>query len=406
MTTRYRSITASDGTVIQGGLLSPLPEDYRDLKLDKLMLGVILEVYPSDQVKNRSAQQTSDRRGHTHECTVLIVRDGSSAYLLLENVIVTPDAPSGIDDYSERLPRGSGIQVDGGSIDSSLHAIDPYELDGDWCVVGFIGSRIDAPFIIRWWPHARNVFDPATSGEGYNQSSLVQNRRYFKRVNGVETVVTSKGDIVISTTFANSKLKYGSQPERGRFSRSLDDKAGGSIRMYVKPSQFAEVTFKPQKDGIGVAGAPEPELPQRNSPEVEPTSSSSDTETYIYVDKNQINFNLPTTFNVKANTDINLTAANNTVVDTDNDFTVSAGNNTLIDVENNFVVNAVNTAEIEAELIKLGEGAGADPVVLGQKLKNWLQNTCTVDSPFGPLKLSAAPFAAFGTTLSTKSVVE
>ena len=55
----------------------------------------------------------------------------------------------------------------------------------------------------------------------------------------------------------------------------------------------------------------------------------------------------------------------------------------------------------------LGKGGASDPAVRGEDLRDWLSNTCTVDSPFGPLTLTAAPLLTpFDPVLSTKVEVE
>ena len=374
MATSYRPVRASDGTIIQDGLTVG-EDDYADMRFTKLVLGVVLDVYPSDKIKNRSAQQTTNRHGHTHECTVLVVNDGSSAYMTLENVIITPDAPSGLDDYSERLPRPSSVQVDGEALDSSLQGIDPYNLDGDWCVVAFMGGRIEAPFILRWWPHARNVFDTATSGEGYDSQALVQNRRYFRRINGVETVITSKGHIIVSTNLTNSILAPGSDPKTGRFPRSNRDEEGGSIKLAIKPSQLLEITFNKHVDGQGIFDSEEPELPQVNPPQSTSFEYTENSQTYIFCDKEQINISLPDTFNLKAG--------------------------------NSAIIKAENLVELEAEQIKLGKGAGSNPVILGEEMRLWLRDKCRILSPFGPLKIDPLTLTAdYDLTQSNKSVVE
>lgn len=370
----YRPIIGDDQTVIQQGLTTQ-DTDYKHMAVYKTMLGVILEVYPIDNDANRSAMQTVDRKGHVHECSVLIINDGTSAYMTLENVIITPDSPSGLDDFEERLPRGSSAFVTGAEYDPNLHQIDPYDLDGDWCVIAFLGGQLDSPYIQRYWPHARNTFDAATSGKGLDGDTLVQNRRYFRRTNGVETVITSKGDTIFSTTFANSILKPSEEPALGRVAREMNEDTGGSVRVNIKPSQSLELTFNPQEEGIGVIDNTEPELPQLNPWQEEPVASEERPETYIYVDRDQVDFMIPTSVTVTTQDTITLTAT--------------------------------NVVELEAELIKLGTGAEADPVVLGEELRTWLGDICVVLSPFGPLKIDPATLLTpFDPTQSTKSFVE
>lgn len=370
----YRSLVGKDQTIIQGSLTID-PSEYRHTAMNSLMLGVILEVVPIDSDQNRSSMQTIDRKGHTHECTVLIVNDSTPAYMTLPHVLITPDSPSGLDDFVERLPRGSSSLVSGAEYTTELHGIDPYDLDGDWCVVGFLGGQLQAPFIVRWWPHSRNTFDAASSGKGLEGDLLVQDRRYFRRTNGVETIITSKGDIVISTTRANSALTPPEEPSFGRIARTLNETIGGSIRVNVKPSQTFEMTFNPQDEGIGVVDTAEPELPQLNPPQEDPVASDERPETYIYIDRDQVDFIVTTSVTVTTQDTITLTAT--------------------------------NVVELEAETIKLGTGAEANPVVLGEELRVWLRDVCVVLSPFGPLKIDPATLLTpFDPTQSTKSFVE
>ena len=351
----YRPVLSQDSTVIQSSMTVNVAE-YKHLSVNSLMLGVVLDVVPIDWDQNRSSMQTIARKGHIHECTVLIVNDSTPAYMTLEHVLITPDSPSGLDDFVEKLPRGSSSLVSGGEYNVEMHGIDPYDLDGDWCVVGFMGGDIQAPFIVRWWSHARNTFDAASSGKGLEGNLLVQDRRYFRRTNGVETIITSKGDIVVSTTRANSVLTPSEDPAFGRVARTLNEAAGGSIRLNVKPSQTFEVTFNPQDEGIGVSDIAKP-------------------ETYIYADRDQVAFIVPTSVTVTTQDTITLTAT--------------------------------NVVELEAETIKLGTVAEDNPVVLGEELRTWLRDVCVVLSPFGPLKIDPATLLTpFDPTQSTKSFVE
>jgi len=378
MVTKYKDTLAPDGTVVQGSTVTDY-EDYPNTRMYGFILGVVLDVYTSDILKNRSSQQKEDRQGFTQECTVLAVNDGGSAYTVYENVMITPDAPVGLDDYSERLPRPCSAQVSGGEYDSSLQGIDPYSLDGDWCVIGFIGGMIDAPFVVRWWPNARNSLDAATSGNGVDQTSLVQDRRYFRRINGVETVINSSGDIILSTTFANSTLLFGEDPALGRLARSRNEEEGGSVRVYIKPSQTLELTFNPQEEGIGIIDVADPELPQTNPPQTEPEASGEVNETYLYIDRDQADLYIPISLIVTTDDFISLTS--------------------------------VNKITFESEKIYLGLGAEGedDPVVLGEKLREWFTNPFQVLSPFGPLKIDPTvivPSSPYDTTLSEKSFVE
>lgn len=336
----YRGNVSADGTPVQQSMTQD-PHDYRAQNLDRLMLGVVLSVYPADDEDgNRTAIQTLERRGHTHECTVLILNDGTSTYMQLPNVVITPNAPSGIDDYEERLPRGSSCLTTGEELNSSMHQINPYDLDGDWCVVGYIGGQIDRPFVIRWWPHARNTFDPATSGRGSPDADGVGRAltqvgddldrpqgRYLRRINGVETVITSSGDIILSTTFAGGQIQPGGDPTRGRFSRTEVDN-GGDVRIYMKPSSTIEWTWDPQPDGVGVLDSAEPELPQPNP--AGGVRAGDKNSTYMTVNQERWRAQVPTEFEVFSKDAVYLSADNTMELLTDN---LSASGETAVAIE-------------------------------------------------------------------------
>lgn len=271
----HRQITTPDRAVIQQSM-TVLEKDYgAALDSTKTYLCVVLDVQMADALGNRVADQYGDRRGFLHTCTVRVIEDGSGGGSGdIPNVVITPDRRTGVLDYYEDLPRPTTSSVFGDQLDGEHHGVDPYSLDGDWCIVGFLGGHIDSPYIQRWWPHARNVFDPATSGEGSpdfagNGQSLEQSHRHFSRVNGVETVITSSGHVYVSTALGGSTLAAGEPSNNGRFARKeIED--GGSVRVQVKSSQSLELDFNPPEDGIGMDHVQDESLPQTNPPTEHP----------------------------------------------------------------------------------------------------------------------------------------
>jgi hypothetical protein len=329
------------------------------------MLGVILEVYPSDREENRTAQQYENRHSFMHTCSVLVINDGTSAYLRLQNVIITPDSPTGIDDYTERLPRGSSGLCSGGTYSSNLQKIDPYDLDGDWCVVGFLGGLLDTPYIVRWWPNSRNTLDPATSGAGVNNSALVQNRRYFHRINGVETTITSEGDIVLSTNLANSAINLGQKPRAGRFARTKNPDVGGSVRAYIKPSQSLEFVWDEQMDGIGIRDTTEPELPQINPPQTQPQASGTKSKTYIFIDQNRYESRVPMDHRFVSQEKFIVESTTETEITVGTDLNISVDGETTIETTGNTTIIAGPVLELEGVQIKLGANANIESVIKG-----------------------------------------
>lgn len=384
----HRPITGPDlGTTQQS--LAVNRDDYRHFHTYGLMVGVVLDVTYSDNEYSYDSITQADRRGSFHEAKVLVVNSNMNQTLLLEHVRITPDCLSGLDDYCEHLPRPSRNRVTGEPLENNLTDVDPNSLDGDWCVVGFINGSLDHPFILRWWPHPANRYDPATSGAGNpnsqgNAQALDQSERFFRRVNGVEQVITKTGDVCISTYLAGSTLKFGDEPAtRGRYPRTENADVGGSVLLEVKPSQTLEISFEEPVEGKGLQRSTMDELPQTNPRPPSNNSSSQRQNTYVYSDKDSLKVLVNSEFAVKSATRVS------------------------IECDDTTVVTSTNLLELDSASIKLGVNAdSAQGVPRGNDLKNWLDNL-TVLTPMGPAYINQADIEIFTSqVVSTKVIVE
>ncbi len=286
----YRDPTGYANEPMQSAMLSH-PLDNQDRQFLHFELGIVVAVYPADSVQNVSAMQNQQRRGFRHECTVQVVSNGHGGDYRLANVVIPPTRPSGMDNYHELLPRPTSKTISGVELDLSMQRTSPYDLDGDWCVVGFLNGDLRQPFIAHWWPNPNNSFDPQTVGEGspnqQNQgATLNQLHRYFERTNGVELVITSKGDIYLDTNLAGGVPNYSKALVEGRVARETPT-TGGNIRTILKPGAAFEIDWNKPADGTGVLDTKDPQIPQTNPT---PSSGSSGTtereNTYLKVTKN------------------------------------------------------------------------------------------------------------------------
>lgn len=255
-----------DGTIMQSGLVAR-PGDYEHERLNHLVVGVILNVKFSDDPTNPSAIPTEDQRGSQVTCDVMALSHGNDNPWVIPDVVVTPSGPSGVDDFCEDIPRGSTLLIDGSKYDATLRGVDPQKLDGDWCVVGFIGGSIEHPVMLKWWPHPGNTRDPATagfpvrSGEGQrNAGTLNQGRRSFRRYAGLKVTVTSKGSVWIDTNESNAEF----QGAQGGPKRNARDE-GGDLQVDMKKTRRLQVNFNPPVP----LPKTEPSLPQANPPQGE-----------------------------------------------------------------------------------------------------------------------------------------
>lgn len=341
---RYR-----DGTILQQSMA--LNQDAMAIEgnMPPHVLGVVLEVRASDHRSNRTAFQRSDYRGFLHEASVLILMDGTDSMFRLDNVVICPDHVTGLDHYHEQLPRGSSQTVTGEPYNGRLHGINPYDLDGDWCVVSFLGGSIRHPFISRWWPHARNTYDPLTSGQGSPDDSgdpkaLDQGSRYFRRVNGIEQVITPRGDVYFSTRWAGSQIQHASVPTEGRYAREeVED--GGTVSVNVKPTQRLLVDFNEEVEGLHHLSGFDDSLPQGNPRQRQQPERRASTRTRLITTGSA--FRLSTSR-------VAATATESVTIEADDEITLTSGNTFDVDSEETVTIQAGETFSVEAPEILLG----------------------------------------------------
>lgn len=275
----------SDGTIHQSGL-QRYARDYQHERLNFPVVGIITAVHFSDDPQNTTAKAHTDQRGSAVTCDVIVVGDGTPNPWLLPNVVVLPEGPTGVDDFCESIPRPCSQMIDGSTYDSSLSNVDYEKLDGDWCVVAFIGGSLEQPIMMKWWPHPGNRQDPATAGfpiqtpsQGLTQSNtLDQGRRYFRRFAGTRLTVTAQGSVFLDTNQANSELTGNSSGVQ----RKPDDN-GGDVQLDVKPARQLQVNFNPSVP----LPKTQPSLPQPNPPQGEQARATD--RTTVTLDKDTIN---------------------------------------------------------------------------------------------------------------------
>jgi hypothetical protein len=245
---------AYDGTVHQSAHVYN-QNDYEDEKIYFPVLGIILDVKAPDDPTNKSNKKTADQIGSRLEATVLVTNSGMDASWIIPNVPVLPQGACGIDNFHEETPRPCTQLINGSSFNGNLSHIDHNLLDGDKCIISFVGGMINQPIMTHWFPHPGNTFDPATGGIA--DGALSQLPRLFKRFNGVKYTITNKGNVYFDTTDAGSI----NTTIDGQFIRKATQ-SGGDITLNVKEGAGLLVNFN--------APAPlpitEPSLRQANGP--------------------------------------------------------------------------------------------------------------------------------------------
>lgn len=235
-----------DGTVIS----SSQHHSFRSINKNMTpLLGVILTVEPCDNDNNLSLG-VGVYRGVRHECTVLCSKNLGFPDILIPNVIITPPSPSNIDNYSENIPRGCTNLIDGHSFDSELVGVNPYRLDGEWCIVNFINSNSVYPYISNWFPHPANIFDPSTSGREVDagdttgtyliQADIVKGKsRSYNSSNGVINMLSLDGNTYYDTQEAGRKILIDEENNR----KVVNVAGGGHIQVDIKQKAQMELNW-------------------------------------------------------------------------------------------------------------------------------------------------------------------
>lgn len=228
MADQYRT-----GTIIQSGLKHH-PEDYAHFNVTHSVLGIVMGLNWSDGLRCVSAQKRHDGRGNYCEATVRVLNDGTDSPWYLHHVVIPPRGSSGADNFYEELPKPCSGTVDESQWVTEYGNATPIDkLDGDYCVVDFIGGNLNSPFMSCWWPHKTNTTDPATSNDRSN-GALVQGRRLVRRFQGTRLAITSKGTVMLDTSEANHLLQ-------GKSRTAKDD--GGDVKVTVKNNRALDINF-------------------------------------------------------------------------------------------------------------------------------------------------------------------
>lgn len=327
----FRNIIGHAGTPVQQSMTMD-GSLYDGRSMNTVMMGIVLSVFHSDDPNNESAIRTSSQHGFLHQCSVLVINDGYGSNMLLNKVYILPDQISGVDDYYEQLPKGCTRSLTGQPFNSNLLGLDPAQLDGERCLISFIGGNIDQPFILKWFPHPQNVFDTQTTGQGFPDSegvpaALDQSGRKFVRINGVEYVVTNVGDIFLNTNFTNSTISPQKISTSGRYGREVNSQTGGSIKINVKPSQFMVLDFNEYQDGVGIGGYND-QLPQTNPRPGGFGSLVSFENTHVDISKDYFKLSSPT--------EVSVYSGENSYIVSGQDTALTAGNDLTIDVTGDY----------------------------------------------------------------------
>jgi uncharacterized protein (DUF2345 family) len=163
-------------------------------------------------------------------------------------------------------------------------------------------------------------------------------------VNGVEYVVTPKGDVFFSTNYAGGGITPNpdTRSTKGRFSREDTPPTGGGVRINIKPNQAMELSWNPQEDGIGLNDQFDAALPQTNPQAQRPYTKGSRAATYINIQNALVSIEVPSLFNVKSSNSIRLESGANFDIIAGGTLRTAVNNERITTVNSNCTTNIIN----------------------------------------------------------------
>ena len=333
--------------------------DYGDERLYYPVLGIILSVKSPDDASNKSNVKNSDQLGSRIECNVLVTNGGRASNWTVNNAPLMPMGACGIDNFHEETPRPCTQMINGAKFTGDLSNIDYNLLDGDRCLVSFIGGKISQPVITHWFPHPGNTFDPATGG--FAEGALTQLPRLFKRYNGVKYTITNKGNVYFDTTDAGSITTT----INGQYVRKRTD-VGGNVNIDMKENATLIIDFNPTVP-VPVS---EPSLRQANGPSAPKIEGERDEFlSNFYMDSDEIAVFGGETVKIGAEKSVDISALSiklgtnlETVEDADDQLVINASTTKILSETANII--ATTSAELNSPNVRLGTNP-ADAIIKG-----------------------------------------
>lgn len=204
-------------------------------------LGVILEVYDESGLGVASGAQApilpagTRRPGLTAQ--VLIIDDGRRApYQVVEGVVVCAGAPLGAASATRVRPSPTSARILGPERRTELRdtgrlAEDvPLEaLDGDWCIVSYLGGNEARPFISAYWP---------SPGQEPRQGPPAA---FEARHAGLSVRVDDRGSLELSTEHSGELLPSVGPDDPG--GGPIVPLTGGDIDVRLKPGRHVTISI-------------------------------------------------------------------------------------------------------------------------------------------------------------------
>ncbi len=238
------------------------------------VIGVIVGVRYADDPQNQSRLSLDAATGAMIEASVLVIDDGTDGQWMIPRCAIARSAMSDYHNYAEDSIVSPRDLTSGEPFAFDAQSPSPVLIDGDFCLVQFIGGCVDKAVITARWPHPLNNRDPSTAGRE-DIGTLDQRGRWVRRINGLTLVISRDGDTWIDANTCGRTLN----PQT--LALDVDRPAiGGLITLNGKPGKPFTLDFNPPP----LQDRTKPWMPQPNPP-TQPDGQRGTENTVVTVDE-------------------------------------------------------------------------------------------------------------------------
>ena len=210
-------------------------------------LGVILAIHDGAGAGLLGAgASAAPRNVDGYLAQVLIVDDGRRApYQVLDGVVVCSGAPLGAASATRVRPNPTSQRVlppeqrtellQSGRLPQDL-PIDA--LDGDWCVVQYLGGNEQRPYVSAFWPAPLRVASAAIPPAPRDDLGTVLEARHA----GLSLRIDARGSLSLSTEEAGAHAGESALADEADAAGPAAPSVGGDVHVAIKPGRRIRIT--------------------------------------------------------------------------------------------------------------------------------------------------------------------
>lgn len=238
MTSPYQTVVAGRGARLQGAVPTRRKPASPNNPMGLLLRGVVMSTYVSDDPSHPHAVDT-DSGPKAVYCDVMCYTSvAGHRFFLVRGALVTQER-SGLHDGDIWKPRPTTKDITGAAYDPEVGG-NPYNLDGDHVLVGFLDGAFNSPVVLRAIPHPQQDVGNSETDPG---RKLVQVQAdgdpRLLRHHGASFGITDAGDFLVDLEKAND----GTTDANGVPTPPADDGTAGNYEVKLQPGAIVTITM-------------------------------------------------------------------------------------------------------------------------------------------------------------------